>query len=54
MATKRPNAPQESESPANTKPDTGRKVPGARPGGQTDSATGNKPGGGGQPQSGKK
>ena len=37
-----------------TKTDTGSNVPHSRGGGQTDSATGNRPGGGGKIQSKKK
>jgi len=47
------DSPKEQKQ-ADTKKDPGKNLPQARGGGQTDSATGAKPGGGGQPQGGKK
>lgn len=53
MPKQNQNDLEKPKKPAATKqgPD---EVPSARGGGQIDSATGGKPGGGGQPQGGKK
>ena len=54
MSKQDQNALQEDGNQSNQEKDTAKKPPHARAGGQTDSATGLQPGGGGQPQQDEK
>jgi hypothetical protein len=54
MEMQKQNDPKKDVKPANTPQQIDKNPTHARTGGQTDSATGGKPGGGGQPQSPKK